>query len=318
VAGVPYLKRLRRRVAVRKPPADTKRTPAPFVVGAPRSGTTLLRLMLDAHPELAIPPETYFIPRAVKAWRRAKRPGRAETPLAAYTDAVTAHTRWPDFHLDADAYRRQLEDDPPGKVADAIRAFYEMYAEKAGKPRWGDKTPFYVRKMETIHSVLPEARFVHLIRDGRGVTLSIKDLWFGPNTIEEAAEFWVARIDQGREQARDLPHYMELRYEDLVREPERQLRRICEFVELPFDSQMLRYHELAVERVAAEVPPEEHAPGGRVVSTEERLQIIERTATPPDPTRIDRWKTDMAPDDRRKFEAIAGFRLRELGYPVEN
>jgi hypothetical protein len=79
---------------------------------------------------------------------------------------------------------------------------------------------------------------------------------------------------------------------------------------------MLRYHELVAERVAAEVPPQEIAPDGRVVATEERLKIMENVARPPDPSRIDRWKTDMASDDQRTFERIAGPRLRELGYPV--
>jgi Sulfotransferase family len=320
VARVQYLKRFRHRVALRRRSAETGHAPAPFVVGAPRSGTTMLRLMLDAHPDLAIPPETYFIPRAVKAWRQARRQARrrrqSESPLDAFVAAVTGHVRWPDFHLDADAYRERLEADPPRNVSDAIRGFYEMYMEKADKSRWGDKTPFYVRKMDTIHQVLPEARFVHLIRDGRAVTLSIKDLWFGPDTIEEAAEFWVARIDEGREQARNLPHYMELRYEDLVREPEPQLRRICEFAEIDYDERMLRYHELVTERVAAEVPPQEIAPDGRVVATEERLRIMENVSKPPDPSRIDRWKTDMPDSDQRTFERIAGERLRELGYPV--
>jgi len=307
------------RSRARRPPrADAGRVPVPFVVGAPRSGTTLLRLMLDAHPELAIPPETYFIPKSVKAWRHAKRPHRPLSPLDAYLDTVTGHTRWPDFHLDADEYRRRLAERRPGSASEAIRGFYELYAEKAGKPRWGDKTPFYVRKMKIIHKALPEARFVHLIRDGRGVALSIKDLWFGPDTIEGCAEFWVERIDEAREQAAELPHYIEVRYEDVVRDPEPHLRQICELVELPYDERMLRYYEQVPDRVAAEVPPHEVARDGRLVATEERLKIMENVSKPPDPSRIDRWKADMPAADRQAFERIAGERLRELGYPVES
>jgi hypothetical protein len=316
VAGFGLLQRVRRTLR-RAPVAEVDRAPVPFVVGTPRSGTTLLRLMLDAHPQLAIPPETYFIPKAVKAWRHAERPPRPSSPLAAYLDTVTGHTRWPDFHLDAEAYRRRLEESPPRTASGAIRTFYEMYAEKAGKPRWGDKTPFYVRRMKMIHRVLPEARFVHLIRDGRAVALSIRDLWFGPDTIEEAAQFWVERIDRGRQQAAGLPHYMEIRYEDLVRDPRPHLHRICEFIELPYDERMPRYHEQVAERVAGEVPPQEVTRDGRVVATEERLRIMENVSRPPDPTRIDRWKTDMPATERHKFEAIAGSWLRELGYPLE-
>jgi Sulfotransferase family len=291
------------------------RSPAPFVVGAPRSGTTMLRLMLDAHPELAIPPETYFITKAQKQWRAAKRrPG--ENQVETFIESVTGHKRWPDFHLDADDFARRVRERNPRKLGDGIRVFYEMYAEKIGKPRWGDKTPFYVRKMDVIHRALPEARFVHLIRDGRAVALSIKDLWFGPDTIEGCAEFWVARLDEAREKAQDLPHYLEIIYEDLVRDPEPNLRKIAEFIKVPFDERMVRFYENVDERIALETPPEEVAPDGRIVSTEERMKIMENLKRAPDPSRIDRWRTEMSAEDRATFEAIAGDRLRELGYPV--
>jgi hypothetical protein len=276
----------------------------------------MLRLMLDAHPELSIPPETYFIPRADKAWFRARRPHRQEDRVEALTEAITGFRRWPDFHLDADAYRDCVRERRPETPGEAIRCFYEMYAEKMGKPRWGDKTPYYLRKMDVIRELLPEARFVHVLRDGRAVALSIKDLWFGPSTIEECAEHWVQRIDEARDTAKCLQHYMEVRYEDLVREPESQLRRIAEFLELPFDPAMVRFHEHVDERIAVETPPDEVAPDGRVVSTEERERIMVNVSRPPDPTRIDRWRTEIDPAERGAFEAIAGERLAELGYPV--
>jgi Sulfotransferase family len=296
-----------------RPAAD--QPPAPFVVGAPRSGTTMLRLMLDAHPDLALPPETYFITRAQKQWRAAKRkPGANQVDT--FIDSVVGHKRWPDFHLDADDFAARVRERDPKRLGDGVRIFYEMYAEKIGKPRWGDKTPFYVRKMDVIHGVLPEARFVHLIRDGRAVALSIKDLWFGPDTIEDCAEFWVARLDEARGQAQELPHYLEVIYEDLVRDPEPNLRRIAEFIEVPFDERMVRYYENVDERIALETPPEEVAEDGRVVSTEERMKIMENLKRPPDPSRIDRWRDQMPASDIATFESIAGERLRELGYPV--
>ena len=310
------IRRILPRADGRRRSSDEGRVPVPFVVGAPRSGTTLLRLMLDAHPDLTIPPETYFITKAAKFWKQAKRPRHARDPVEAFLEAVTEHKRWPDFHLDAEAFRTRVREAHPGNLGDCVRAFYEMYAEKIGKPRWGDKTPFYVRKMEVIHEVLPEARFIHIVRDGRAVALSIMDLWFGPDTITEAAEFWVARIDEAREKAKALDYYIEVRYEDLVADPEPQLRLICELIELPFDERMLTYYEHIDERIAMEIPPEEIAPDGRVVATEERLKIMENLSRPPDPTRSDRWRHDMPADDQRKFEAIAGSRLRELGYPV--
>lgn len=291
-----------------------KRPPMPFLVGAPRSGTTLTRLMLDAHPELAIPPETYFITKAAKRYRKERKQGDWIEP---YLETVTEHKRWPDFHLDADAYKQRVREAKPKYLGGAVREFYAMYAEREGKQRFGDKTPFYVRKMDVIQRALPEARFVHIVRDGRAVALSIMGLWFGPDTIEEAAEFWVARIDEAREKAKGLDHYMEVRYEDIVVESEPSLRRICDFVDLEWDDRVLRYYETVVERISRELPPEEIAPDGRVVSTAEREKIMENVSRPPDPSRIDRWRTDMSAEDRKKFEDIAGERLAEFGYPLD-
>jgi hypothetical protein len=296
--------------------SEAARAPAPFIVGAPRSGTTLLRLMLDAHPELAIPPETYFVPKAAKRWQQAAARRGGEDPRDAFYETVVGHARWNDFHMDADAFRQRLADVGPRDLGDGVRAFYRLYADRVGKSRWGDKTPFYVRRMKLLQDIVPEARFVHIIRDGRAVALSIKDLWFGPNTIDEAAEFWTARIAEGREQAPELSHYMEVRYEDVVRDPETNLRAICDFVELPWEPGMLTYHEKVDERLAPETPPEEVAPDGRIVSTRERQAIMEHVSKPPDASRIDRWRVDMPEEERLRFEAVAGPLLSELGYEV--
>ncbi len=275
----------------------------------------MLRLMLDAHPELAIPPETYFINRAAKDWRAARRRVGADA-VEALIESITGHKRWPDFHLDAEAFAARVRERKPRQLGDGLRCFYEMYAEKIGKPRWGDKTPFYVIKMPLIARHLPEARFVHLIRDGRAVANSIKDLWFGPDTVEGCAEYWVKRIDDARRRAENLPYYLEIIYEDLVRDPEPNLRRIAEFIEIPFDERMVRYYENVDERIALETPPEEVAIDGRIVSTEERMKIMENLKRAPDPSRINGWREKLTAEEIATFEAIAGDRLRELGYPV--
>ena len=110
--------------------------PAPFVVGVPRSGTTLLRLMLDAHPELAIPPETHFIPAVIRACRR----GASPDEVAA---AMTGHRRWADFGIDVDELLSRLRALGGPEPGPALRAFYELYAARQGKQRWGDKTPWH-------------------------------------------------------------------------------------------------------------------------------------------------------------------------------
>jgi hypothetical protein len=283
---------------------------APFIVANPGSGTTLLRMMLDAHPALAIPPETHFIPKVVKA---CEEPGDARERVF---ELLTTHRRWPDFQLDAGELRRRLDRIEPFGAGDALRAFYGLYAEQQGKPRWGDKSPSYVRRMRRVASALPEAHFVHLVRDGRDVALSQVEVDFGPDEVTGAAEDWVNGIGKARRQARRLRHYMELRYEDLVADPEPALRRVCEFVELRWDPAMLAYHEGAAERMA-EVTRDFERGGGPAIPAAVRAERHTRVAEPPQRVRAGRWRADMSASDRAAFEAIAGELLAELGYEVE-
>jgi hypothetical protein len=286
--------------------------PAPFVVGLTRSGTTLLRMMLDAHRELAIPPETHFVPDVLKA---AREEGGTDAILAAFTENRT----WADFGMDEGELRARIEAAPADDGAAAIRAFFTAYAERQGKPRWGDKTPAYMLAVQRIGRTLPESRFIHLIRDGRDVALSqsARALNEQPPPAEQAAR-WVKRIRKSREQASALkgPRYVEARYEDLVRDPEPTLRRVCEFIELPWDEGMLSYHERAAERLS-EMAGELRAEGSH--ATQEagyRIDNHAPTTRPPDPSKLDKWKREMSPEDVRAYEGVAGEMLKDLGYEV--
>ena len=288
---------------------ETQRPPAPFVVGVRRSGTTLLRLMLDAHPELAIPPETHFVPDLIEA---AGEQGASPQRLA---EMVVTHPRWGDFHVDAGELRdrfQTLEQPTPGAV---LRAFYTLYAEREGKPRWGEKTPGYVRYMQTIERVLPEARFIHLIRDGRDVAISILRQDMRLNQVTEIAERWKKGIEKGRDQAHGLNHYLEVCYEDLILDTEPTLRGVCEFCELPWDPAMLNYHERAEKRLQE---MDRDLPRPRRSSRPAALRLASHALTkePPRADRVSQWRTQMSEADRVAFERVAGDLLAELGYEV--
>jgi hypothetical protein len=284
--------------------------PAPFVVGLGRSGTTLLRLMLDSHPRLAIGPETGFVPELVRATRR-RRPSASEL-----VEFLRRQRTWGDFDLDTEELERRLESAPRLDAATALRTFYGLYAEGQGKPRWGDKTPVYVKRMRMIAKTLPEARFIHVIRDGRDVALARARRAANPATPQRAAETWRKRIGRAREQARGLDHYIEVRYEDLVTDTERTLRRVAAHVELPFDDAMLRYYERAPERLAeiSRDLPAVGAKGARAGS--ERAAAHALAKEPPNPERIAAWREQMSDSDRAAYEAVAGDLLAELGYEV--
>jgi hypothetical protein len=289
---------------------DPARIPAPFIVGIPRSGTTLLRLMLDAHPAMAIPPETYFAPDVIDMCKEGVTPA----DLVAHLEAGR---RWDDFSMDAEALERQLASHGQPTARRALRAFYELYAETHGKERWGDKTPRYVREMKRIGRVLPEARFIHMIRDGRDAAVSHRDVTVKePKSMRRHAMRWKRRIRRARRHSESLAGYIEVRYEDLVSEPERELRRVCELIELDWDPAMLAYHERAPERmneIARPLPGEtERVPK----SSTERLAAFGLTTQPPRTDRIARWRGSMTEAERVEYEDVAADLLAELGYEV--
>jgi len=281
----------------------------PVIVGAPRSGTTLLRFMVDSHPLVAIPPETGFLAPI------AARPTASLDELFAIVTAWPPDSpSWPDFGIDARAFRRELDDVGPGDAAEGVRCFYRLYARAQGKPRFGDKTPLYCQHILPISRLLPEARFVHLIRDGRDVALSLRDTWFAPGRdIPTLARYWSGLVRAAREAGRSLPTYMELRYEDLLCQPARELDRLCRFAGLPFHEAMMRYWERAPQRLREHGT--RYRPDGRILVThEERLKQQRFVQGPLRPERARAWKGAMTRDEREAFEREAGATLAELGY----
>jgi hypothetical protein len=296
------------------------RQPAPFVVGVSRSGTTLLRLMLDAHPRLTIPPETHFVPRVVNVCERLIAEGASTAEIREQAlEAMTTHPRWGDFGLSGEEVRELMERHDPLTPGDAIRSFYEAYAAGEGKPRWGDKSPPYTWKSLRIQRALPEAHFIHIIRDGRDVALSLSEVSWGPDDITVAAEKWVTELRRARKRAEGLARgtYMELRYEDLVADPEPMLRMVAGFVDLPWDEAMLDYHRKAEKRMSREMARTLKPLGGGTITAEERASQHELVSRPPSQSRAGRWRTEMSPEDRAAFESVAGRMLKKLGYEVD-
>lgn len=292
-----------------KPSAPT-RPAAPFVVGMNRSGTTLLRMMLDAHPDITLPPETHFVPTVIKAM---KEEG-AGTVTA--LEAMKSHREWGDFDFSDD----DVWSWAGGEKTDAgtvLRGFYEAYAERQGKPRWGEKTPMYVTKMRMIERAIPEARFVHVIRDGRDVALSVLDRTVRDLTAAHVAGRWKRKIERAQSMAPKLQHYLEIRYEDLILDTEPTLRKITDFADLEWEPEMLSYHERSADRLqemARALPSTEG--GAKELTVERRMATHEMTTKAPDADRVSRWRRQMSEEDRVAFEEVAGDLLERLGYPV--
>ena len=280
-----------RSVGLDRPPQGSPRDAPVVLLGVSRSGTTLLKEMLDQHPSLAIPPESYFIPQL---W---DRHGEWPDPERFVND-ISRLARVREWGVTPADVRERISDQPA--FADAIQAVYRAYADTRGKPRFGDKTPAYMQRLDVLERAFPDAQYVHLVRDGRDAGLSFIEMrrrprfnWARPRGLAAFAAQWRREVEGARRFGRERAagRYLELRYEDLLADPELTLRELCGFLGLEFDPEMLGYHR---------------SQGARALPDHPRL------VQPPTPGR--RWQEQMAPDDAECFEAIAGELMAELGY----
>jgi hypothetical protein len=272
--------------------------PFPFIVGRGRSGTTLLRAMLDAHPDMAIPDEASFLGRLIRARRSFERPDGFA--VEAFLDRLLGSQGFLLWGLAPDEVRKSFTTDPPDGFPAAARRIYALNARRCGKTRYGDKTPVFVMSMPLVASVLPEARFVHLIRDGRDVAVSRLQMGLTPTgSVAGQALYWRRFVERGRADGRRLgtERYMELTYEALLEEPERHLREVCDFVDIGFVPEMLRYFERA----------------DTMITTGLHARIHQALYMRPTKGLRD-WRRDMNRRDTLVFEAIAGDLLGALGY----
>jgi hypothetical protein len=270
----------------------------PVVLGCVRSGTTMLRALLDSHPQLAVPPESYFVVPALEGRARYGLAGAA-LDLDRLLADVAAERSFPDWCL-GPAALDEVCAQAPGTVPDALLALYRAYAHQQGKPRAGDKTPSHLLHVELLATSFPQARFVHIVRDGRDVVPSILGMQFGPDRFADAVLFWARRVERGRASGDALgpERYREIAYESLVADPEGTLRELCPFLGLEYAPEMLRYHERADELLDG-------------LRATRHVQGVRRP-----PTRgVRDWRTALAPHQVQLFEALAGPVLDRFGYP---
>jgi Sulfotransferase family len=273
--------------------------PFVFIVGAPRSGTTLLRRIVDAHPEIAITRETHWITKMLEG-DDAFSPDGPVTPEL--LGRLRAHPKFTRMDVDGPELDRMVGA-APVSYAELVTTIFDRYGEAHGKRLVGDKVPDYVRHLRLLHRLWPEAKFVHLIRDGRDVSLSMltrerfarRFATWEEDPISTAALSWEQLVRLGREAGAELPpdRYYELRYESLVAAPAGECRNLCAFLGVAFDERMLTFHEGRTRE----------APGRDAKSAW-------RPVTPG----LRSWRTEMADGEVERFEAAAGELLGELGY----
>ena len=269
-----------------------------FVVACPRSGTTLLQLMLSAHPRIAIPPENRFV---VEGWIQRARFGdlRVRRNRVALAKWIIRRRMFRDLELDRKAVRRAIVTGPP-TIGSAMGIVLREYAHSKGKPRWGDKRPVYLKHLDWLLEMFPDAQFVHIVRDGRDCVASLKRMrWWRGGSLT-AISRWVESMRQGERARRRLrpDQYYELQYEHLVADPRQELERLCAFLGEDFAESMLEHHRTA----AAATPKRKtwHARTQAAVTTQA----------------VNQWAEQLEPWELAAIERVGRRHLVHYGYEL--
>jgi hypothetical protein len=266
-----------------------------FVGGYSRSGTTLLGAMIGAHTRCICTPESQFKTDVLRDFRGKKK---EEVNIETARKLILAHPRyrvlWGDV-ADSDALTGI------NSYEDLILWFVRKYAEKEGKPHaeyWVDHSPTNIKNAKILLGLFPDSKFIHIIRDGRGVSASIIPLDWGPNTVYKTACSWKSRVSLylSLESSLKKDQILRVRYEDLIQTPENTLKDICSFLDLGYQPQMIR------------------GSGFKVPQYQDKQHSL--IGKEPDKKRINAWENSLTPRQIEIFESIAGELLMSLGYDL--
>lgn len=261
-----------------------------FVVGAPRSGTTMLRVILNRHREIAmIADESAFMGRLYNRRKAFGDPGEAGNRgriAGAYLETKAAGR----LGMDLEALRARLL-----KEGVSWRALFEAMlrerAEAEGKPYGGEKTPAHALHVETLCEWFPGCGVIHIVRDPRDSVSSNVRMPWATRSVLLGARTW-RLFNAGARRVAARGNYVRVRYEDLISEPERQLRRLCGHIGVEYDGGM-------------------REPRGGEFDARPRVARAYGEITP---ARVGLWRGAFEPWQIRVIEETAGAFLEECGY----
>lgn len=292
-----------------------------FIVGAPRSGTTLLRSLLAAHPGIAVTPETHFLTTAAK-FGNLHRPA---SDFDRFWERYSNSTRFRDLGIDRTECRARMGANPTFR--EAFATLLTLYARTAGKVRVGEKTPKHIFHIRDLLEWFPNARLIAVERDPRAVIASqLRSPWIrkklAPLSLRggilvrsrltcimtlarEWSEIYEVRLPEWNSEKRVLT----LCYEEFVRQPEESLRDVCEFLGEVYDPEMITGR-------SEESVPLARATEGLTDETwrEWRIQHHAQTLRPISAASLDKWKDTLSPREVWLIEGICARGMRTAGY----
>lgn len=280
-----------------------------FIIGNPRSGTTLLRLTLNSHPDICIPPESHFF-----LWLEDKYgTWRIEDGLDEFIDDLFSSTKFETWDIGRNELIQFISEKDPENYAELNACVYLLYAYKQGKPNsiWGDKNKLWKEKLSKVQDYYPEARFIHLHRDGRDVACSYKELSKRtmtsryapklPSEIKDIANKWKENIQflLNFTASIDPIKIITISYEDLVMDQANIGKELCTFLGIEDPPHNLSHLKTGTNNFD---------------EPEEFLQWKEKTKKPTDARNIGKFKSFLTPEEIDTFNEICKDELKVLGY----
>lgn len=287
-----------------------------FIIGNPRSGTTLIRLILTAHPAILIPPECGFViwlKNKYADWNRYKN--NDDFMVSMFLDDLFACKKFDTWLLDRAYIRSQIVANQPTDYADLCSVVYGAYGLSAGREFtvWGDKNNFYIDYINEILALYSKARFLHIVRDGRDVACSYREVMaansnspYAPKLhtdISDVALEWSMNVMKIELVMKALPRAqaMTIKYEDLVVDAQETLQRVCKWLDLIFEPEMLSFY---IKNKESNLEPEL------------TMDWKKRTVQPISDQTIGRYKYELNRDEILEFESVASKALKSFSYDL--
>ena len=280
-----------------------------FILGNPRSGTSLLRIILNNHPEIVAPPESGFTHWWLKKYDDWTIKSTNSSRLDEYLVDLFHSKKFETWNLEKNEVQKLIIENQPTSYAELTYCIYLAYAKGKDVDVICDKNNYYVKHVNELSNIWPSAKYIHLVRDGRDVACSYLDLKnlktnssYRPDltdSIPQIALEWktnneaIETIDSSKDD------YIKIRYEDLILGLPDVLGKTCDFLNIAYSDKMLDYYKNS---------------NTHKIEPSETLDWKKRTTEKPDQQRIGRYKNILSKSEVDKFNSIAGEKLEEYGY----
>jgi len=286
---------------------DHASVPVFFIVGRARSGTTLLRSILDNHSSVIIPPECPFVVNLYSRYH--KRKNWTSCTLEKFYNDVIKQPAFDYLNINKDKLRNDILSSPLSILFDGLcRLVYLNYKPATPKENIkliGDKNPHYSLFIPRLIKIFPEARFLHIIRDPRANVLSMMDVDFESPMLASLAWRWkYYNRTIERQKIKHPECFCTIRYEDLVKEPEKYTHGICSYLGIEFTKSMLDFHKNKEEILKT-------YPADAIGKYHKSLFL------PISDARVDTWKQRLKPRQIKAIDAVTGYFASAYGYQME-